>query len=336
MKNKIIATLLTAVLSLGMLAGCAQSKMIDNTTVRVGSLKGPTTIGIVNLMDKASKGQSKGKYEFTMSAQADEIAAKVVSGDLDIALIPVNLASVLFNKTNGGVSVIDINTNGVLCCVTGNKGITGVADFKGQTVLATGQGSTPEYSLRVLLQKYNATSAELEFKSEATEVAAILAEDPSKIAVLPQPFATVACAQNPELKIAFTLEDEWAAKLGTGMVTGVTIVRNEFLEAHRDAVVTFIMEHEESVEKCYTELDKTAKLVVAQGIIGKEAIAKDAIPLCNVTCTSGQQMKDTLSSFLEILYKFDEKSVGGKLPPKEFYFYKPSVNETETTTTANN
>jgi NitT/TauT family transport system substrate-binding protein len=176
----------------------------------------------------------------------------------------------------------------------------------------------------------------LEFKSEATEVAAILAEDPSKIAVLPQPFATVACAQNPELKIAFTLEDEWAAKLGTGMVTGVTIVRNEFLEAHRDAVVTFIMEHEESVEKCYTELDKTAKLVVAQGIIGKEAIAKDAIPLCNVTCTSGQQMKDTLSSFLEILYKFDEKSVGGKLPPKEFYFYKPSVNETETTTTANN
>ena len=120
------------------------------------------------------------------------------------------------------------------------------------------------------------------------------------------------------------------------MVTGVTIVRNDFLEAHRDAVVTFIMEHEESAEKCYTDLDKTAKLVVAQGIIGKEAIAKDAIPLCNVACTSGQNMKDTLSDFYEILFKFDEKSVGGKLPPKEFYFYKPSPNESETTTTGNN
>ena len=96
------------------------------------------------------------------------------------------------------------------------------------------------------------------------------------------------------------------------------------------------MEHEESVEKCYTELDKTAKLVVAKEIIGNEKIAKEAIPLCNVTCTSGQTMKDTLSAFLEILYKFDEKSVGGKLPPKEFYFYKPSINETETTTTENN
>ena len=333
MKNKIIATILTAVLSLGMLTGCAQSKMIDNTTVRVGSLKGPTTIGIVNLMDKAAKGKSKGKYEFTMSAQADEIAAKIVSGDLDIALIPVNLASVLFNKTNGGVSVIDINTNGVLCCVTGNKGITGVADLKGESVLATGQGSTPEYCLRVLLQQYNATSCEIEFKSEATEVAAVLAEDPSKIAILPQPFATVACAQNPNLKVAFKLEDEWAAKFGMGMVTGVTIVRNDFLEAHRDAVVTFIMEHEESAEKCYTDLDKTAKLVVEKEIIGKDTIAKKAIPECGIACTSGQTMKDTLTSFFEILYKFDEKSVGGKLPPKEFYFYKPSINESETTTT---
>ena len=105
MKNKIIAIALTAVLSLGMLAGCAQ-KTTDNTVVRVGSLKGPTTIGLVNLMDEAAKGKAKGNYEFTMSAAPDEIAAKVVSGDLDIALIPANLASVLYNKTNGGVSVI--------------------------------------------------------------------------------------------------------------------------------------------------------------------------------------------------------------------------------------
>jgi len=331
MRNKIIATILAAVMSVGLMAGC--NTVPDNTTVRVGSLKGPTTIGIVNLMDKASKGQSTGKYEFTMSSAADEIAAKVVSGDLDIALIPANLASVLYNKTNGGVTVIDINTMGVLCCVTGNKGITGVADLKGQSVITTGQGSTPEYCLRFLLQKYNATSCEVEFKSEATEVAAVLAEDPSKIAVLPQPFATVACNQNTNLKVAFTLEDEWAAKTGMGMVTGVTIVRNEFLEKHRDAVVNFIMEHEESVMKCYTDLNKTAKLVVAQEIIGKEAIAKEAIPLCNVSCTTGQQMKDILSAYYEILYKFDEKSVGGKLPPKEFYLYRPDPNESETTTT---
>ena len=129
MKNKIIAAVLTAVISVGMMAGCAKKK--DDTVVRVGSLKGPTTIGIVNLMDKASNGESEGKYEFMMSAAPDEITAKIVSGDLDIALVPANLASVLYNKTGGGVTAIDINTLGVLYCVTGDTSVTSVKDLSG-------------------------------------------------------------------------------------------------------------------------------------------------------------------------------------------------------------
>ena len=336
MKNKIIAIALTAVLSLGMLAGCAQ-KTTDNTVVRVGSLKGPTTIGLVNLMDEAAKGKAKGNYEFTMSAAPDEIAAKVVSGDLDIALIPANLASVLYNKTNGGVSVIDINTAGVLYCVTGNKGITCVKDFKGQKVVTTGQGATPEYSLRYLLSKNGITDEdiEIEFKSESTEVAAMLAEDPNLIAILPQPFVTVACAKNKKLNVAFSLDEEWAvASQGGMMVTGVTIVRNEFLKDHRDAVVQFIMEHEFSTYAIDSDLKKTAKLVVAKEIIGDEDLAKKAIPECGVVCITGQQMKSVLSAYLEVLYKSNPKSIGGNLPPKEFYFYKPDNSDTEITTKA--
>ena len=337
MKNKIIATVLTAVLSLGMLTGCAQNKAKDDTLIRVGSLKGPTTIGLVNLMDEAAQGKTEGKYEFTMSAAPDEIAAKIVSGDLDIALIPANLASVLYNKTNGGVSAISINTAGVLYCVTGNKGITCVKDLKGQKVITTGQGATPEYSLRYLLSKNGITDEdiEIEFKSESTEVAAMLAEDPNQIAVLPQPFVTVACAKNKNLNVAFSLDDEWAQVSDGGMmVTGVTIVRNEFLEAHRDAVVQFIMEHEFSTYAVDTDLKKTAKLVVAKEIIADEDLAKKAIPECGVTCITGQQMKTALSAYLEVLYKADPKSIGGKLPPKEFYFYKPDNSDTEITTKA--
>ena len=319
MKNKIIATVLTAALSLGLMAGCAKKK--DDTVVRIGSLKGPTTIGIVNLMDKASKGESEGNYEFTMAAAADEITAKVVSGDLDIALVPANLASVLYNKTQGGVTAIDINTLGVLYCVTGDTSITSVKDLAGKTVITTGQGATPEYSLRYLLDQNGIADCTIEFKSEATEVAAVLAEDPSQIAVLPQPFVTVACAQNEAIAPAFALEDEWQTLTdGLGMVTGVTIVRNDFLKEHPAAVSTFISEHQASVNAANSDLDTTAALVVANDIIGKEPIAKKAIPSCNVVCITGDSLKTNLSAYLEVLYNYDAKSVGGNLPGEDFYF----------------
>ena len=319
MKNKIIATVLSAVISVGLMAGCAKKK--DDTVVRVGSLKGPTTIGIVNLMDKASKGTSEGKYDFEMSAAPDEITAKIVSGDLDIALVPANLASVLYNKTEGGVTVIDINTLGVLYCVTGDTSVTSIKNLAGRKVITTGQGATPEYSLRYLLEQNGITDCEIEFRSEATEVAAVLAEDPSQIAVLPQPFATVACAQNESIAVTFSLEEEWQlATGGLGMVTGVTVVRNEFLKAHPEAVKTFIKEHGESVNAANSDLDTTAALVVAQEIIGKEPLAKKAIPACNVVCMTGDSVKNNLAPYLEVLYNSDPKSVGGKLPGDEFYY----------------
>ncbi len=319
MKNKIIATVLTAALSLGLMAGCAKKK--DDTVVRIGSLKGPTTIGIVNLMDKASKGESEGNYEFTMAAAADEITAKVVSGDLDIALVPANLASVLYNKTQGGVTAIDINTLGVLYCVTGDSSVKSIKDLAGKTVITTGQGATPEYSLRYLLDQNGITDCTIEFKSEATEVAAVLAEDPTQIAVLPQPFVTVACAQNEAIAPAFAFEDEWQTLTdGLGMVTGVTIVRNDFLKEHPAAVSTFISEHQASVNAANSDLDTTAALVVANDIIGKEPIAKKAIPSCNVVCITGDSLKTNLSAYLEVLYNYDAKAVGGNLPGEDFYF----------------
>ena len=319
MKNKITAAILSAAVALGMLAGCSAKK--DDTVVRVGSLKGPTTIGIVNLMDKASKGESKGKYEFTMSSAPDEITAKVVSGDIDIALVPANLASVLYNKTEGGVTAIDINTLGVLYCVTGDSSITSVKDLAGKKVITTGQGATPEYSLRYLLDQNGITDCEIEFKSESTEVAALLAEDPSQIAVLPQPFVTVACAQNEAIAVAFSLENEWQSLTnGLGMVTGVTIVRNDFLKDHKEAVKTFITEHEASVNSANSDLDTTAALVVEKEIIGKEPLAKKAIPNCNIVCITGDSLKSNLEAYLNVLSGYDPKSVGGKLPGEDFYF----------------
>ena len=208
----------------------AENADADGTLIRVASLKGPTSLGLLFLMDKANKGETANTYEFRMATGADEILPLMVKGDLDIALVPANVASILYHKTQGGVEVIDINTLGVLYMVSGDDGLTDFTDLKGKTIYLTGKGTTPDYVLQYLLNA-NGMSVDdvtLEYKSEATEVASVLAEDPTAIGLLPQPFVTAACMQNDTLKVIFDLNEEWnkvQGASGSSMVTGVTVVR---------------------------------------------------------------------------------------------------------------
>ena len=293
--------------------------------VRVGSLKGPTSMGLVYLMDKAQKGETENHYEFTMTGAADELVGKIASGDLDIALIPANVASVLYTKTQKNVTVLDINTLGVLYVVASDDSIASVADLKGKTVYMTGKGTTPEYVMNYLLKENGlaAGDVDLQFKSEATEVASLLKENPKAIGVLPQPFATAACVQNEALTPVVDLTEAWNAlnqDSGSMLVTGVTIVRSDFLRENRSPIQMFLEDHRESAQYAVDHVDETAELVAAAGIVEKAPIAKKALPYCNIVCMTGQEMKDALSGYLNVLYEQDAKSVGGQLPGDDFYY----------------
>lgn len=292
----------------------------SDDVLRVGSLKGPTTMGLVNLMSEVESGAKNG-YSFEMQSQPDVIMSELVSGKLDIALLPANVAAVAYNKTNHGVSAIDINTLGVLYCVTGDESVKSVKDLAGKTVLSTGQGASPEYVLNYLLEKNGVTDCDVQFKSEATEIAALLKQDPTKIAILPQPFVTVATAQNDQLKVAFSLTDEWkSVSPDSKLLTGVTVVRNEVLENRAAEVDQFIVDHQASTEKAATDVDATAELVAKYGIIAKAPVAKKALPNCNIVAIAGDEMKTDLAGYLQVLFDANPKSVGGTMPDDDFYY----------------
>lgn len=295
----------------------------EEVTVRVGSMKGPTTMGLLNLQSKAEAETAGQPYEFTMVTAADELVSKVVGGELDIALVPANMASVLYNKTQSGISVIDINTLGVLYIAASDDSITSMEDLKGRTLYLTGKGTTPDYALQYLLKQNGLTTEDvtLEYKSEAAEVASVLSQQADAVGLLPQPFATVACQQNEALKIVLNLTEEWdKVSDGSSLVTGVTIVKNDFLTEHPDAVATFMEEHKESSEYANTNVDETAEAVAAAGIIEKAPVAAKAIPFCNITYIDGADMKTKLSGYLQTLFDLDPSSVGGTLPADDFYY----------------
>lgn len=288
----------------------------EDAVIRVGALKGPTSMGLVNMMDEHPE------YSYTMETAADAITAGIVSGDLDIALVPANLASVLYNKTQGGISVIDINTTSVLYIVSSDENLASLKDLAGKTVYLTGKGTTPDYVLQYLLaaNDMSADDVTLEYKSEATEVASVLAEDPEAIGLLPQPFVTAACMQNDQLKVVLSLEDEWEKVQSGSIVTGVTIVRNEFLSEHQDLVDEFLTAHEKSAYEVNDNPAAAAEKIVELGIVAKQPIAEKAIPMCGITCITGDDMKTSLSAYLEVLHGQAPESVGGTLPADDFYY----------------
>ena len=292
-------------------ASSEEAKELSTTdALRIAGLKGPTTMGLVNLL--------------SMEEDGDEIVPLLMKGELDMAAIPANLAATLYQKTEGGIQAVAVNTLGVLYVVEkGGDTIQSMADLAGRTILSTGKGTTPEYVLRYLL---NANGIDpdkdvtIEYYSEATEVTAQMANTEDAIAVLPQPYVTAAGLQDDTLRVALDLTEEWNKVADTQLITGVTVVRKEYAEEHPDVVAAFLTDYAKSVEAANTDLDGTAALCEEQGVVAKAAIAKKALPNCNIVCLTGDELKTNASAYLQVLFDADPKAVGGAMPGDDFYW----------------
>lgn len=293
----------------------------DGVVTRVASLSGPTSMGISLLMSSENE-----HYDFQMYTAATEIVPLLVKGDIDAALIPANLAANVYQQTGGAVRAVNINTLGVLeVLAPADTSIEGIADLAGKTVYlaATGKGATPEYAARTLIQAagLEESAVTLDFSNpEPANVVAALAADPSAIAILPQPFATVATQQNEGLEIKLSLSDEWGRLMADGsqLVTGVTVVRTAFLEEHPAAAAQFALDQAASARQVNADPAAAGDAIEALGIV-KAPIAAKAIPRCNLVCIPGSDMQQALEAYLGTLYAFDPAIIGGAMPEADFY-----------------
>lgn len=303
----------------------SQSSAVDTAdlgTATVAALKGPTAMGMVKMMSDDAASDSP-LYDFSIYASADEITPKLVQGELDIAAVPANLASVLYNNTEGQVQVLAINTLGVLYIVEDGDTVQSVEDLKGKTIFASGKGSTPEYALNYMLTQNGIdpeTDVTIEWKSEHSECVASLAATENAIAMLPQPFVTVAQTQLPDLRVALDLTEEWdALDNGSALLTGVVVARADFVKEHPAAVSNFLEQYSASVDWVNANTAEAAELIGGYDIVDA-TVAEKALPYCNIVCVTGTEMMDMLSGYLSVLWEQDAESVGGGMPNDDFYY----------------
>lgn len=324
MNKKFLTLLLTICTALSVFSGCSDkpSKKETQATINIGCMKGPTGIGMIKLLSDSDEGKTEAKYNYTIAGTADEIATKLLKGDLDIAAVPCNLASVLYNKSEGEILTLAINTLGVLYIVEAGETIATAEDLKGKTIYSTGQGTTPEYTLRFLLSSAGLDpdkDVNIQFKSEAPEVLAALKQDNTAVAMLPQPYATVALNSDENMRIALDVTKEWENyNEGNTVVTGVLVARQSFIEENKSTLEVFLKEYEASTAYANSNIDNTAALLEKYDIF-KAAIAKKAIPYCNVTFITGADMKNKALAYLSVLLNENPASIGGKLQEEMFY-----------------
>ena len=331
--KKIISLLLAMVLAVS-LAACGQKTTADDTTendtpaervtIRLGGLKGPTSMGMVKLLDDAEDGGGQNDYTFTMAASANELTPQLVQGELDVLAVPANVAAILYNQTEGGVVTLAAGTLGVLYIVEkGGETVTDITSLNGKTIYATGKGATPEYALTYLLAQHGLTLGEdvqVEWKSEPTEIVAQMAQEDNAVAMLPQPFVTVAMGQVEGLRVALDLNAAWdTLDNGSRLITSVLVARKEFADAHPAALAAFLEDYSTSTDYANSDPAGAAVLVEKYGIV-KAAVAEKALPQCNLVCITGVDMKVAVSGYLQTLYDLKPEAVGGTMPADAFYW----------------
>lgn len=328
--KRFVSLLLAVLMTAAVLTGCARQPQTPDrpqeeaVTIRVGGLKGPTSMGLVKLLDDAENQKTANAIDFQMAASANELTPLLLQGELDILAVPANLGSVLYNKTQGGVKMLAVSTLGVLYMVEkGGETVTDIKSLAGKTIYATGKGATPEYALTYLLSQHGLTLGEdvqVEWKSEPTEIVALMAEQDNAVAMLPQPFVTVAQSQVEGLRVALDMSAEWdALDNGSRLITSVLVARKAFADEHPAALAAFLEDYAASTDYANEHPAEAAVLVEKYGIV-KAAVAEKALPQCNLVCITGVDMKVAVGGYLQTLYDLKTEAVGGAMPGDGFYW----------------
>ena len=315
------ASLILALVLAFSASGCSEKKTeIGNEPVNITMLKGPTGIGAVKLMEESEKNETDGNYNINVSAAADDAMAKIISGEVDIAAVPTNIAPLIYNKTNGNIEVLAVNTLGVLYIVENGDSIHTIEDLEGKTIYSSGQGAVPEYVLNYLLEKNNVENVNIVYMTEHAEVAAALADGRADIALLPEPNVTAVIMKNSEIRIAVDVNDEWKKTNGSELAMGCIVAGKEFIDENKEAVDIFLKEYSESIDYVNNNVSEAAELVEKYGIMASSDAAVKAIPNCNIVYKEKDEMKTMLESFYDVLYKANPKAVGGEIPDTELYY----------------
>ena len=308
----------------------------DACDVNVGLIMGPPSMGMGWFINEAKEGNTYNNFNFEVGGvDYTALASKFNTGDYDIIHCPSNVGAILYNNTDlkEEAVVADIGNLGLLYIMTTDPSVQSMQDLQGRNVYSIGEGGPPEYTMGYLLEQEGLTDVNMSFKSTPFEVLNLLQDEENSIALLPQPFVEVAKLLVPGINTPIDITQEWDSldlENGAESVTTITIVRKSFLEEHEEAVVEYLNMCKASVDYCLTNPKEAAAWTDEFETFLNGEVAEAAMPYVNMCAITGNEMKDKLSGFLQIMYDYNPDAVGGAMPGDDFYYIPPEGSMIET------
>lgn len=326
MKKRLFLIITVLVMALSLVSCNEKAPAYDaEKEISVMVLNGTTGFGAAKLIDDSKNGTAALNYKFSVESDASAVNAALINGSVDIAALPTNAAAVVYNKTQGGVKVAAVNTLGVLYVVENGDTVKSFSDLKGKTLYVPGQGSNPEYITAYLCEKNGLKVGEditLDFTYNApADLRTAVASGKVELAVLPEPMVTIAKSANDKLNTALDLTAEWdKVAQKDSLMQGCIVVSKKFAEENPNELNKFLEEYSASVTFVNENPKEASEMIAEHGIFEKAAVAQKAIPGCNLCYISGDSMKKSLSTFFNIMFDADSKSVGGAVPSDDIYY----------------
>lgn len=333
--KRILGLILVALFICSGLSGCQKQNTSEKTsqpagkpgiTVKAAVLKGPTAISMIKMMEEKPALTGKSTVEYQVLDNPELLTSKMMSGEVDIAALPTNLAANLYNK---GVAyqLAAVSSWGVMYVVTTDKSVTDWSSLKGRKISVFGKGTTPDIVFRYLLQKNGINpdkDVQLDYTLGQVELAQSLIAGRVTLAVVPEPWVTQAVKNNPNTKVALDLQKEWEKAQGDKMAMTVTClaVKKDLAASHPEVVDNFLKYYSESIDWVNKNPAEAGQLVEKHQIGLKAAVAGEAIPRCYLRYQSAKESKESVNRFLQVLFDFAPQSIGGKLPDDAFYYQK--------------
>ena len=322
-------------------SGIEYSGSQDACDVNVGLIMGPPSMGMGWFINEAKEGNTYNNLNFEVGGvDYTALASKFNTGDYDIIHCPSNVGAILYNNEDlkEDAVVIDIGNLGLLYVMTTDPSVKSMQDLQGRNVYSIGEGGPPEYTMGYLLEQEGLDNVNMSFKSTPFEVLNLLQDEENSIALLPQPFVEVAKLLVPGIYTPIDITEEWNSlnlESGAESVTTITIVRKSFLEEHEEAVVEYLNMCKKSVDYCLENPKEAADWTDEFETFLNGEVADAAVPYVNMCAITGQEMKDKLSGFLQIMYDYNPDAVGGAMPGDDFYYIPPEGSMIESTATDN-
>lgn len=290
--------------------------------VDIMALQGPTGLTLVKMIkDRPELGENV-TTDYALIKSPDQIVAKLVTEEAEIAALPTNLAAVIYNK-GINIRLLAITNWGVNYVVGRDDSIQSWADLKGKTVAIAPKGATPDLLFRFLTETNGLNAVQdldLRYFPSPVELAHLVIAGQTDLAILPEPWATHVTMQDPSAKILLDFQLEWKDRQNRdrSYPQSCLVVNGEFAGKHPEILAAFFKEAAAS-GAWVNQYPKFAALLGEEYLSIPAQAGELAIPRCNLNFIKATEVRKEIDYFFQVLYRFNPNSIGESIPDEKFY-----------------